>query len=174
MNFKSVIAAIKGDVRAQILAVLVLALVAYLVYKYIIIPNMSIEQRIRTAARLKGMPANMQQLLVAQAKHETANFNSNAFKQNKNLYGYKRFAKSDYQIGNGITSSEGDPYAAYASIEDSVKEVCDWIKRRQKEGKFPEDLRFVDADQYAGYLKDAGYYGDSVANYTRGLKHYLA
>lgn len=135
---------------------------------------MSVEQRIRNAAQLKGMPANIRTLLVAQAKHETANFTSNAFKKNNNLYGYKRYKGSKYQIGNGITSSEGDAYASYASIEDSVKEVCDWILRRQKEGKFPEDLRFVDADQYAGYLKDAGYYGDSVANYTRGLKHYLA
>lgn len=158
----------------QIFVVIISLVLIYLIFKKQILKLMSVEQRIRLQVISRGLPPNFQKLLVAQAKHETANFSSNAFKKNNNLYGYKSVKGAKWQTGAGITSSEGNAYAHYASIEDSVNEVIDWIKRRQKEGKFPADLRMINSSEYAQLLKNSGYYGDTVANYTRGLNHYLA
>ena len=133
----------------------------------------TIEQRIRRTVIEKGLPKAMQNLIVAQAKHETGNFTSNAFKRNNNLFGYK-YVGSRYQLSPGITSSEGNAYGFYATIEDSVRELCDWIGRRQKSGVFPSDLSTMTASRYAQLLKSAGYYGDTVTVYTAGLLYYLA
>lgn len=154
---------------------IVLILLGIILINYLFKKNMSIEQKILAAAKSKGMPSNMQRLILAQAKHETANFSSNAFKKNNNLFGYKAVSGAKWQIGNGITSSEGNAYAAYSSIEHSVYELCDWITRRQAQGKFPVDLTTITTpEMYATLLKNSSYYGDTVANYTKGLKHFLS
>jgi len=133
----------------------------------------NIETTIRDTAAQMGMPTNMQYLLVAQAKFETANFTSNVFKTNNNLYGYKRVAGAKYQIGLGLISPEGNNYADYATLEDSVKEVCAWIRRRQNEGKFPADLTTLNADSYAALLKPTWKFGITAESYANGLKRYL-
>lgn len=163
---------VKTDWRAQLAAILIAGIIVYIIIKKA--KSMSIDQRIRATAKSEGMPANMQALIVAQAKHETGNFTSNAYRNNNNLFGYKYVKNGYLQIAAGITSSEGNAYAAYASIEDSVRVVCFWIRKRQSEGKFPADLSGLTAASYAQYLKSAGYYGDTVANYTKGLQKFLA
>lgn len=121
------------------------------------------------------MPAYMCSLIVAQSKHETGNYTSNAFKKNNNCFGYKYVKGAKFQIAPGITSSEGNPYAKYATIENSVHELCAWIGRRQKEKKFPKDLTEINTPElYAGILKACGYYGDPLKNYISGLTHYLS
>lgn len=166
----TIVALIRKDWRARVIALLAVVIIVYLIYK----STMSIEKRIKATARKEGMPDNIARLLVAQAKHETGNFTSNAYRNNNNLYGYKYVPGGYLQISEGITSSEGNAYAAYASIEDSVRVVCRWIRKRQAEGKFPADLSGLTIESYAQYLKNAGYYGDTVANYTQGLKKYYA
>lgn len=122
-----------------------------------------------------GMPENMATLIEAQSKHETGLYSSHAFIQDNNCFGYKHVPKGRWQIGDGIKSSEGDPYAKYRSIENSVHELTDWIKRRQKEKKFPADLNTITTPRrYAFLLKGCGYYGDTIANYTAGLTHFMA
>ncbi len=122
----------------------------------------------------EGMPANMCTLIVAQSKHETADFTSNAFIKNNNGFGYKYVPGGKYQSGAGITSTEHDPYAKYDSLENSVKEICAWIRRREHEMKFPADLSSITTPtQYATLLKQCGYFGDPVGNYIAGLTHYL-
>ena len=120
-----------------------------------------------------GMPAHMASLIQWQSQHETDDYTSNAFKKNNNLFGYKVFSGSKWQTGKGITSSEGDPYASYASIEDSVHEPTAWIKRRQHKGQFPADLnKIVTPQDYAIWLKACGYFGDTVGNYVSGILHF--
>ena len=121
-----------------------------------------------------GMPENMCSLIEAQSKHETDEYTSNAFRKNNNCFGYKAVKGGKWQIGSGITSSEGDPYASYASIENSVHELTDWIKRRQFAKRFPADLKEVQTpQQYALLLKACGYFGDTVGNYTSGLIYFM-
>lgn len=119
-----------------------------------------------------GVPATLAAFIVQQAMHETNGFTSNAWIQDKNGFGYK-YVGSRYQVGKGIPSSEGDFYGRYADYLDSVREIVDWIYRRQKEGVFPADLRLITTQaQYAQYLKAGNFYGDSVSNYTSGLQRW--
>lgn len=146
----------------------------------------TIESRIYTTARAgtdvnKGVPDMLAKLIVSQTKHETASvvngklqpYASNAFTANNNAIGYK-WVGSKYQEGPGIKSSEGDNYGDYADYTDSIKELIDWIYRRQKQGLFPADLAAVKtADQYALLLKSAGYYGDNQSTYAAGLQRWF-
>jgi len=136
--------------------------------------NREIGSLIYATAFSDEMPAFMCSLIEAQSKHETGNYTSNAFLKNNNCFGYKYVKGAKFQVAPGITSTEGNPYAKYASIENSVHELCAWIRRRQKEKKFPEDLNVITSpDQYARLLKFCGYYGDPLKNYINGLTLYL-
>ncbi len=120
-------------------------------------------------ARLDGMPSALANFIVAQARHETADFTSRVFKDCNNLFGYKHVGQ-DLSIRPCLSAPEGGYYASYRSISDSVHELTAWIKRRQAENKFPGDLSGITtATQYAQYLKAGGFYGDTVTNYTNGL-----
>ena len=121
-------------------------------------------------ASAAGMPSNMCYLIEAQSKHETGSYTSNAFLKNNNCFGYKYVKGAKYQIGAGITSTESDPYAKYASVEDSVKELVAWIGRRQASGKFPADLTTIKTPaEYATLLKNCGYFGAPLQEYIAGL-----
>lgn len=142
---------------------------------------MSYEQRIYDTVRAgtptnpKGVPAPLAALLVAQAKHETGNFKSNAFVTANNAFGYSYVSGGQWQVGKGLIADNGQPVAKYASVEDSAREIVDWIYRRVKEGKFPVNLDGITTpEQYAALLKNAGYYGDSLTNYLKGLKHWFS
>lgn len=127
-------------------------------------------QKIKQIAIADGMPVRLSELIAAQAAHETANFGSKVFLQNDNCFGYKYVKGAIWQDGAGRTSTEGDPYAKYSSIANSVHELTAWIRRRQKEGKFPPDLTTITTPLgYASLLKVCGYYGDTTQNYTAGL-----
>jgi len=135
------------------------------------------EQRIINQARKgsdvnPGLPGNLPALLVAQAKHETGNFTSNAFKRHNNLFGYSYVPGGRYQIGAGLVADNGQPVAHYASPEDSVREIIDWLYRRVKEGKFTFS-QIQTPDDYAQHIRRAGYYTDTFANYSAGLKRFF-
>lgn len=119
------------------------------------------------------MPPALATLIAAQAAHETDNFSSRVFIEDLNCFGYKAVAGAKYQIASGRMSPEGNAYARYGSIADSVHEITAWIKRRLKEGRFPplEDIRW--AADYALALKKCGYYGDTSMNYLLGIDRAL-
>jgi flagellum-specific peptidoglycan hydrolase FlgJ len=121
-----------------------------------------------------GIPDALSRLMVAQAAHETGDFTSNFFKRYNNAFGYSYVKGAKWQLPEpGTIADNGLPIAAYASVENSTMEVVDWIKRRVNEGKFPALNTITSPEQYAQLLKSAGYYGDTVSNYLRGLKRYF-
>ncbi len=125
---------------------------------------------VQSVAASDGMPPVLAKLIAAQAAHETGWFSSNAFKQNNNLFGYKYVRGAKWQLGAGRTSTEGDPYAKYATIDDSIHELTAWIKRRQRDDLFPADLTTIETPtEYANLLKACGYYGAPVQEYVSGL-----
>lgn len=140
---------------------------------------MNIEDRIfnqatKGTANNKGLPPVLSSLLVAQAAHETGNFTSNFLKKYNNAFGYSYFPESVYQSGAGTVADNGQRIATYANIEESTKEIIDWIYRRVREGKFPSDLFTITTpDQYAQLLKSANYYGDTLQNYSAGLRRFF-
>jgi len=113
--------------------------------------------------------AQLPGLIVAQAKHESNDFSSNVFKTCNNAFGYK-YVGQKLAVGACSDSPEGNKYAKYRSLEDSTREVCQWIKRRQSQFaavNTPED--------FASALKNNGYFGDSLGNYSAALRrHYNA
>jgi hypothetical protein len=122
----------------------------------------------------KGVPSALAQLIVAQARHETNNFTSNLFRKYNNAFGYSYYAGSNYQIGPGSVADNGQQIAAYADPAQSTREMVDWLYRRYRQGRFPELETVTGPEQYAAALKDAGYYGDTLANYSAGLRRWFA
>jgi len=135
---------------------------------------MTIDERIYNQAMADGMPPVLATLIVAQARHETAGYTSSVFKTCANCFGYK-WVNQPTAAGACLTSTEGDPYARYTSIEQSTHELTLWIKRRQHSGVFPQDLTAITtADQYASLLKQANFFGAPVYQYTNGLLYWLS
>lgn len=122
-----------------------------------------------------GLPSSLANLLVAQSQHETGNYSSNIFRTGSNAFGYSYYEGSPWQLPEpGIVADNGSASAKYKSVADSTKEIVDWIYRRVREGKFPANLGTITTpEQYAELLKSAGYYSDSVANYTAGMKRFF-
>lgn len=130
-----------------------------------------IDTQIYSIAKKAGLSESLSRLIVAQARHETANYNSNVFKSCNNLYGYK-FVNGKWQLSACTNSPEGGKYAKYKTIADSVNELIDWLKRREKEGKL-DTTKIFTTGQYALALKNNNYYTDSVRNYQTGLNNGL-
>lgn len=132
------------------------------------------EEIIYNTATSNGVPRVMALLLVAQAKHETNNFSSPVFWENKNMFGYKYVKGAKYQNNAGRTSTEGDPYANYSTLENSALELVAYLKRRVADGKFPALEKITSFPQYADLLKKAGYYGDPLSVYLAGLRRWFS
>lgn len=128
-----------------------------------------------TPTNPRGLPYPLATLLIAQAKHESGNFTSNGFIEGRNAYGYAFVPGARWQLSTpGRIADNKQPLAMYKTLGDSVREVVDWIYRRVNEGKFPANLSSITTpEQYARYLKDAGYYGDTYANYSGGLARWF-
>lgn len=126
--------------------------------------------RAGTPTNPDGLPPVLAALVVAQARHESNDFRSNHFKDSNNAFGYSWIQGAKWQIGPGGIADNNKPVAKYASLEDSVKEIVDYIYRRKKEGKFPDLSTITTPEQYAALLKKVGYYGDTLANYSKRLR----
>lgn len=122
-----------------------------------------------------GLPSALAQLLVGQSANETGGWTSNFFINNNNGFGYECSSSSQYQNGCSETNADnGVQVGNYDSIEDSVKEIVDWIYRRVGDGKFPSDLSsIVSADKYATLLKSAGYYQSAESSYAANISSWL-
>lgn len=137
---------------------------------------MSYQQRIYAQALQDGIPANFATLIVDWASAETAfnglPFNSNVFLHCNNAFGYKWVGQSTAN-GSCLLSPEGDYYAGYDDIEQSVHEISLWLRRRINEGYFPSDLSTITTPyQLAVLLKNTRYYGDTLANYANNLSYW--
>ena len=134
----------------------------------------SIDQQIYNAAVSKGFTPTAAKLVVAQARHETGNYTSNIFKLNNNLFGMKYVKQPLATQGSASPRSEGDFYARYKSVGDSVKDLIDRNYILTRGGVTPEKLKnATDSLDFATKLKARGYYGDTISNYANGLKSAL-
>ena len=137
------------------------------------ISSMSTEQLIYSTAIGAGIPAPVASLMVAQSKHETANYTSNFFKRYNNAFGYSFVPGAKWQLPEGGTLADNNQkIAAYSSVYNSTMEMVDWLKRRVNDNTFPPLSTINDPAQYAFLLKKAGYYGDTLANYSAALTRF--
>lgn len=134
---------------------------------------MTVPQIIFNQCMVDGMPQLLSTFIVSQLASETAvngvPFSSHVFLTCNNTGGYKWRGQSGAE-GPCVMSPEGDYYAKYKTIGDSVHEITQWIRRRQLEGVFPKNLNDIQTpEEYAYYLKQGGYYTDTLSNYSRNL-----
>jgi hypothetical protein len=99
------------------------------------------------------------QLITAQAAHETANFTSNVFIENKNLFGYK-------YVGQSSAEGEKNGYAYYENIEDSIQDYKRYYIGKKYPSSFAGVVEFVKA------LKEKHYFEAPVEEYIKGVTHF--
>ncbi len=135
--------------------------------------------RILTAAQTgtptnpQGVPSPVAALMLAMAKHETGNFTSNGFKSGNNAFGYSYVAGGKWQDTQpGAYADNGLPLAKYPTVENSAREIVDWIYRRMNEGTFPALATVTEPTQFAMLLRNNRYYTDTLTNYANGLKRW--
>ena len=135
---------------------------------------MTSESIIYNQAVRRGVPDTLAKLIVAQSKLETGNYKHRFFKIGNNAFGYSADKNSKWQIKPGSKADNGIPIAQYSKVEDSVNELVDWIKRRQREGRFPKDLSEIKTpSQYGTMLFKANYGGTSAKQYSDGSSVYF-
>lgn len=153
----------------------------------------SYDQTIYDIAIKNGFSPISAKLVVAQARFESADYNSNVFKNNFNTSGMKfigqplasrgTLAPFDERSGEckrtGVCKNS-DYYAKFNSVEDSATDKIVRLYSKTISGVTPEQLKNVkDAKEFAELLKKRGYYGfgkygtdlanKEIKNYANGL-----
>jgi len=133
---------------------------------------MDIDKLIYDLAIKAGFSKKLALLIVAQARFESADYSNNQTKLNNNLFGFKFVGQPLAKQGN--KSPEGNYYAKYASLQDSVKDYIERYFNITRAGVTPQDLKnSVDSTDFAKKLKQRGYFGASAAQYAAGLESKL-
>ena len=104
-------------------------------------------------------------LLMRQAAHESAGFNSRVSSVN-NLTGIKWSPKSAIkgEFDSGIRSPEGNNYSAFTDYNAWAKRYVQIINRGTK-----KPLEATTVQDFAARLKANGYFTSTLESYTNGL-----
>jgi len=133
-------------------------------------------EKIYSQAKKRGLSDRMASMLVAWSKFETGNFSSHFVTDNRNYFGYTYDKNSKYQTGFNGSNPKAGNFAVYATLEDSVNEVIDWMNRRytrQDRGAWPKINDITDPIAFATLLMGSRYSDDSPLTYGNGIKTYL-
>lgn len=103
--------------------------------------------------------------IIAQAKVESADFSSNVYQVDNNMFGMK--VNSRPLETPGLMSPEGNRYAHYARDFDSIRDFVAWLAQTG----FPTQVSGV--EEYATKMKQRGYYGPSAFEYQQNLNLWL-
>lgn len=148
---------------------------------------MNLDQEIYNLAIQEGFSPIASKLIVAQARLESANYGSNVFNNNNNMYGMK-FIGQDKQplatrgtlaplnersdsCSKGGTCVDRDYYAKYNNPIDSAKDVIQRLYKKTRNGIGFNELRDVkDAQEFANKLKTRNYFGVHEISTPEGQK----
>lgn len=148
---------------------------------------MNLDTQIYNLARSNGFTDQSARLICAQARLESANYTSNVFRNNNNMFGMKylgtrqplatrgtlapfseRSAPCKINVQNCLNS---DFYAKYATPLDSAKDLITRLYAITRNGITPQMLKNADTPEtFARLLKLRNYYGSSESQYAAGLK----
>jgi hypothetical protein len=145
---------------------------------------MNLDQEIYNIAIQEGFSPIASKLIVAQARLESANYGSNVFKNNNNMYGMKFVGQNLATRGtlapsnersesckNGGTCVDRDFYAKYNNPTDSAKDVLQRLYKKTRNGIGFNELKDVkDAQEFANKLKTRNYFGFHDINTPEGQK----
>ena len=149
---------------------------------------MNLDTQIFNIAKSAGFTDISARLIVAQARLESANYSSNVFKNNNNMFGMKFLGKNRQPLANrgtlaplsersaackinSIDCKNGDFYAKYENPTDSVKDLINRLYSITRNGVTPEMLKNANSPEiFANLLKKRNYFGISESQYAAGLK----
>jgi hypothetical protein len=134
---------------------------------------MTLDQEIYNLAIQEGFSPIASKLIVAQARLESANYGSNVFNNNNNMYGMKYVGQAIASRGtlapmnerssscqSGGSCVDRDYYAKYNTPSDSAKDVIQRLYKKTRKGIGFNELKDVkDAQEFADKLKTRNYYG---------------
>jgi hypothetical protein len=137
------------------------------------------DQEIYEIAISEGFKPNVAKYIVAQARLESADYTSNVFLNNFNMYGMKYVGqplasrgtlapireRSDSCVTSNICN-DSDYYAKYKSPKDSALDTIQRLYKKTRKGiGFDELNNSVDAQDFANKLKQRDYYGANPEDY---------
>lgn len=142
-----------------------------------------IDQEIYLMAIDNGFSDVSARFIVAQARYESADYSSNVFKNNLNMYGMKFIGQPLATRGTLAPVSERTKeciekkicsninfYAKYTNASDSAKDVITRLYAKTLKGVTSNQLKNAKTpNEFATLLKRRGYYGVSILQYENGL-----
>lgn len=139
---------------------------------------MDIDKLIYDIAIENGFSKKTSELIVAQAKIESAHYTSESCRDNNNLFGIKYVGQPLAQKGTlaPLTQrSKADKitnyYARYATLEDSVRDVVERLYNKTINGVEAEQLKNADTHQeFARLLKVRQFYDGLENDYANAIK----
>lgn len=146
-----------------------------------------IDQSIYNSAIKEGFTPTSAKFIVAQARLESGHYNSDVFKNNKNSFGMKYveqplatkgsiapYSERSNSCKINSVCSNGDYYARYSTVEDSIKDVIERNYNKTRSGVTPEQLKNAKTpEEFASLLKKRGYYGATESSYASNIKSIL-
>lgn len=146
-----------------------------------------IDQDIYLTAISNGFTDTSARLIVAQARYESADYTSNVFKNNINMYGMKFIGQALATRGTIAPINErsakcrntgvcvnSDYYAKYQTPADSIKDVITRLYAKTMKGITPAQLKSAKTPiEFATLLKQRGYFGVTASQYASGLNSKL-
>jgi LPXTG-motif cell wall-anchored protein len=151
--------------------------------------SQEIDQLIYNTAIQQGFSPVAAKLIVAQARFESADYQSAVFRANNNTSGMKYIGQPLASRGTPAPANErtcnltcnSDFYAKFGSVQDSATDKIVRLYSKTMGGVTPEQLKNVkDADEFARLLKKRRYYGPSaygtagaekeISQYARGMR----
>jgi hypothetical protein len=130
---------------------------------------MNIDKLIYNTAIQQGFNSMAAKLIAAQARFESADYTSSVFKLNNNTSGIKFIGQPN--AVRGTLSPEGDYYAHFNTIQDSINDKIVRLYNITMRGVTPKQLKdTTNATEFANLLKQRGYYGGLASQYAAGLK----
>jgi len=119
--------------------------------------------------------ANYADWVVAQARHESADFTSKVYRTDNNPFGLKWYSDKVSMGTRGLQASDGGYYTHFKNDQVAFRAYVEWLRRNKHAGivtgPLPTDLTTV--YEFAKALHDRKYYTDSVSNYATALQRWL-
>lgn len=149
---------------------------------------MNLDTQIYNLARKNGFTDAAAKNVVAQARLESADYSSNVFKVNNNMYGMKflgtnkqplatrgtlapRSERSAQCLADQTKCLNRDHYAKFSSPIHSAQDTIERLYKITMGGVTPAMLQNAnDPVIFATLLKKRNYYGGTASNYAAGIR----
>jgi len=143
---------------------------------------MNYDQIIYDIAIKNGFTPQTAKLIIGQARVESANYTSNVFKRDNNMFGMKFVGQKLAQRGTSVPSNEKKPgdvninyYAKYANPQDSARDVIERLYTKTMGGVTPAQLKTANtAETFSELLKKREYFGGTPSHYANAIKGVLS